>query len=571
MLNDQRHWVYYTYVVAAIIMFVAISLRLFHLQIVRGDYYRALASQNHVRVIIKPAPRGRITDRNGLVLADSRPAFIVTAVPSEFDRGNTELMASLLAMTPGALAEILDEASSVPHRPVVIRESMSVEDVSPVAEAIYAVPGVLIDIAPLRRYHRPEDFCHLIGYVGLADAPEYYRGEVVGRAGIERGRNDLIHGTAGLHRQVVDAMGRVVEEFGRTESDEPVPGDEVMLTIDAGLQGVAREMLEETGKAGAIVALNYETGEILCAASSPTFDPNVFARGITTGEWNDLMEDPGKPLFCRAWAAAYPPASAFKIVTAYYLLAEGLVDENTLPAPCYGSLKVGDREFGCWAVHGRLGIVDAVARSCDVFFYRTVQLGTIDGLGEYASAFGLGRKLSDHLIEETSGLVPDTDYFNTRYGPGGWGLGNLLNISIGQGELLATPLQMAVMTGVIASRGGMPMPAVIRGESDRGAVMPSGFADDHAFDVVIESMYQTVVHRRGTLHASFDGFPLEFMGKTGTAECGGEDHAIVVGFISDPEPLALCVIIEHGGRGGSVAGPVARSVLERHYGIEVQN
>ena len=553
------------FLLTTLILFMILGARLFYLQIIQGDYYRGLSSQNHIRVITKPAPRGLISDRNGVVLADSRPSFIVTAVPSEFDSTNIEQIASLLDITEETLSSILSQASSVPHRPVVLRASMNVEDVSSIAEYLYRIPGVLIDVAPQRRYHRPVDFCHIVGYVGLANDPESFRGEITGRTGIERSLNETLRGRPGLHREVVDAMGRVVEEYRGTDSEDPLPGKNVILTIDAELQRTALEGLVKTAMPGAVVIINYENGDILCAASSPSFDTNMFSGGISQEEWDDLLQNPSNPLYCRAWTASYPPASTFKIVTAYWLIAEGFITENTMPAPCYGSLTLGDTEFGCWAAHGRLNVISSLARSCDVFFYRTSQLGSLNGLAEYARFFGLGSRLTEIFMDERSGLVPDSDYLNNTYGSDGWGLGNLLNISIGQGELLATPLQMAAMTGVIASRGQMPLPRLVLQREEREIFFPAAACDETAFDVVTEGMLQTVIARRGTLYGVFSSFPWDFWGKTGTAECSGEDHAIVVGFVREPEPIVICVIIEHGGHGGSVAGPVARDLLLSYF------
>ena len=565
MLRKEKQWSSLAFMLMTLLLFMILGGRLFYLQILNGDYYRGLSSQNHIRVVTKPAPRGLISDRNGVVLADSRPSFIVTAVPSEFDSANTGQVASMLGIPEEALTSILDQASSVPHRPVVLRASMSVEDVSSIAECIYRIPGILIDVAPQRRYHRPEEFCHIIGYVGLSDDPESFRGEITGRTGIELNLNETLRGSPGLHREVVDAMGRVVEEYRGTVSDEPVPGTNVVITIDAELQRTALELLEKTALPGAVVVIDYMNGEILCAVSSPSFDPNMFTRGISQIEWDALLQNPANPLYCRAWTASYPPASTFKIVTAYWLLAEGLVNENTMPAPCYGSLTLGDTEFGCWTAHGRLNIISSLARSCDVFFYRTSQLGSINELAEYADFFGLGSRLTEILPDERSGLIPDSDYLNSAYGTDGWGLGNLLNVSIGQGELLATPLQMAAMTGVIASRGDMPLPRLILQEEEREPFFPKEACDDTAFDVVTEGMLQVVTSRRGTLHEVFAEFPWDFWGKTGTAECSGEDHAIVVGFTREPEPVVICVIVEHGGHGGSIAGPVARDILLNYF------
>ncbi|MEN8207682.1 MAG: penicillin-binding protein 2 [Candidatus Fermentibacteria bacterium] len=565
MLRKGKQWSSLAFMIIALLLFLILGVRLFYLQIIKGDYYRGLSSQNHIRVITKPAPRGLISDRNGVVLADSRPSFIVTAVPSEFDSTNTIQVASLLSIPEETLSGILDQASSVPHRPVVLKASMSVEEVSSIAEYLYRIPGVLIDVAPQRRYHRPEDCSHIIGYIGLSNDPESFRGEITGRTGIEFSMNEALRGSPGLHREVVDAMGRVVEEYRGTDSDEPLPGSNVILTIDSELQRTAFELLEKTALPGAVVIIDYATGDILCAASSPSFDPNMFSRGISLDEWDALLQNPENPLYCRAWTASYPPASTFKIVTAYWLIAEGLINKNTMPAPCYGSLTYGDTEFGCWTAHGRMNLISSLAQSCDVFFYRTAQLGSLDGLAEYARFFGLGSQLTEILTDERSGLIPDSDYLNSTYGSDGWGMGVLLNISIGQGELLATPLQMAAMTGVIASRGQMPLPRLVLQGEQREPFFPEEACDDTAFDVVTEGMLEVVLSRRGTLHEVFSEFPWDFWGKTGTAECFGEDHAIIVGFTREPEPVVICVIIEHGGHGGAVAGPVARDILLSYF------
>jgi len=561
MFENKKQLTFFTYLTTVLVLFMILGARLAYLQLVKGDYYRGLSSQNHIRVITKSAPRGLISDRNGVLLADSRPSFVVTVVPSEFDSSNIPRVASLLDMPEEELASILREASSVPHRPVMLRESMSVQEVSSIAENIYCIPGILLDVAPLRRYHRPEDFCHLIGYVGLTNDPDSFRGEITGRTGIELSLNSTLQGTPGLHREVVDAMGRIVDEYRGTDSEEPIPGQNVILTVDAELQRAALTSLSKTGLSGAAVIIDYENGEILCAVSSPVFDPNMFVRGISQNEWDTLLDDPENPLFCRAWAAAYPPASTFKIITVYYLLARDLISESTMPAPCYGSLLLGDTEFGCWASHGRLNTIEAFAQSCDVFFYRTIQHGSMNDLAEYAEYFGFGSRLTEVLTNERNGLVPDQEYLNSTYGSDGWGLGNLLNISIGQGELLTTPLQMAAMTGVIASRGHMPVPGVVMPMGESEPLFPAEAINDHAFDIVTEGMLQTVISSRGTLFRPFKDFPWDFWGKTGTAECTGEDHAIVVGFTREPRPVVICVIIEHGGHGGSVAGPVARDIL----------
>ena len=564
MYGNSKNWPFFFFLSVVSILFILLGLKLIHLQVIKGEYYRGLSSQNHIRVIVTPAPRGVISDRNGIILADSKPAFIVSAVPSEFNRTDVAFVEQQLGMIQGELNEILDEASAVPHRPVVIREGLDVEKVSSIAENLYRIPGLIIDVAPMRRYHRPEDFCHILGYVGLADTQDSFRGEITGRTGLEFRLNETLRGIPGLQREVVDALGRIVEEFRGATSEDPVPGGNVALAVDADLQSIAITELKEAGMPGAAVVINYENGDILCAASVPTFDPNMFSRGITQDEWNAILDNQDNPLFERAWAAAYPPASTYKVITASWLLSEGLISRDYMPNPCYGSLTLGDTEFGCWTSHGRLNVVQALEQSCDVFFYRTVQLGSIDELAEYTACFGMGSRLTDFLTGEKTGLIPDSDYLTRAYGSDGWGLGNLLNISIGQGELLTTPLQLAVVAGIIASRGEMPFPGILLQRETLDPVLSAGVVTDSAFDIVTEGMYRVVTSRRGTLYNAFSDSSLDFWGKTGTAECPGDDHALVIGFVRDPMPLAICVVIEHGGHGGSVAGPVAETILSSY-------
>jgi len=560
--QGARDWPYALFLSVVAVSFLFLGLRLFQLQVIKGDYYRTLSSSNHIRVIARPAPRGRILDRNGVTLADNEPAFMVSIVPSEFDTTTVPLVAAELGMQPSEISEALDRASSMPHRPFVIREGMTVEEVSGIAENLYRTPGVIFDVAPLRRYDRSGDFAHLLGYVGQSDEQGDYHGEVVGRAGLELSLNEVLRGTPGLRREVVDAHGRVVETLESSAGEVPVPGTDVRLTVDASLQAIAMRRLSTLDLPASAVVVDYVTGEILCAASAPSFDPNRFARGISSADWNALLEDPLKPLFGRAWAAAYPPGSTFKVVTASWLLSEGLVTPATMPDPCYGSYELGGTVFRCWSTHGRLNIVQALERSCDVFFYRTCQLGTLDGLVAFAARFGLGSPLTSELVGEEPGSIPGSAGLDSLYGSRGWGLGNLLNYSIGQGELLATPLQMAAVAGVIASGGAMPVPSIVMGGDPPPRLFSGEPLPASTWETVSQGMRNAVASSRGTLHAIFAGTPLEVWGKTGTSECSGENHALVIGFVREPRPVSFCVVVEHGGNGSTTAGPIARGILE---------
>ncbi len=548
-----------------LLLFLGIAARLFYLQSIRGEYYRSISTSNHIRVIYRPAPRGIIRDRNGIVIVDNVPSFMVAAVPSEFDTTDTPEIAALIGIRADSLSAALTAASANPYRPFVIMDDMDVEQVSPIAENLHRFGGLLIDVVPRRRYHDGEAFCHLLGYVGSSDEGGSFEGEVVGISGLEGELDYFLAGGAGYRRQVVDAVGRVVSEFEGEGEVAPVPGHDLVLTIDARLQVLTCAILDEETAPGAAVVIDYATGEILCLASSPGFDPQSMTDGISTAGWTEISQNPERPMFSRAWAARYPPGSIFKLISAAYLLESGLITPDFRPDPCYGSYHLGGNDFGCWSVHGRLGIVDAISQSCDVFFYRTIQRGSLDGLAAYARGFGLGSPLLSILPGESGGLVPDRMLLDSLYGPGGWGLGNLLNVAIGQGELLVTPLQMAVMTGVFASSGDMPGLRLVREIPASEAPWRELALSPGTVETVVEGMREAVYSGSGTL-GSLSTLPWEFFGKSGTAESSAGDHAWVVGFIREPRTLAIAVVIEHGGHGGAVAAPVVSRILTGFLG-----
>lgn len=548
-----------------LLMLLGLSARLYYLQSVKGDYYRSISTSNHIRVIYRPAPRGVIRDRNGIVLVDNVPSFAVAAVPSEFDPAAIPEASSLLGMPQDTLAARIATASARPYRPFVVCDDMSVEEISPIAENLHRFGGLLIDVVPRRRYNYGHEFCHIVGYVGESREEGAFEGEMTGISGLESELDYFLAGQPGYRRQVVDAVGRVVSEFEGSGEVAPVPGHDLTLTIDSRLQVLTCAILEEETAPGAAVVIDYSTGEILCLASSPGYDPQEMSDGISTAGWLAISQDPERPMFCRAWAARYPPGSIFKLISAAYLLENGFVTADFRPDPCYGSYHLGGNDFGCWSVHGRLAMVDALAQSCDVYFYRTIQLGSLDGLAAFARGFGLGSRLTEILPGESRGLVPDRVLLDSLYGPGGWGLGNLLNVSIGQGELLVTPLQMAAMTGVFASGGEMPGLRLVREIPEAPAPWRQLDLSAGTVATVVEGMHEAVASGSGTL-SSLDGLPWPFYGKSGTAESSAGDHAWVVGFIREPVPLAVAVVVEHGGHGGAVAAPIVSRILLEYLG-----
>ncbi len=543
------------------ILFFVLAVRLFELQVLKGDYYRELSSRNHIRSVITQAPRGIITDRNGIVLADNQPSFTVSLVSAEFDSANASLLSELLRMDREVLEERLTAAAVNPFRSTVIESGLQVTDAGRIADNLYRLGGVTVQVLPRRRYPLGAAFCHLIGYVGLADSTRVFEGEIVGRTGLERIFDEELTGEHGVTREVVDAYGRVVEKFEGGEVS-PVPGEMLALTIDAGLQLASDSLILATGHPGAAVVLNYETGEILCLSSVPGYDTNLFVGGISSEDWNGILADTLKPLLNRSWATAYPPGSTFKTVSACWLLESGIVDRNYMPDPCYGTFRFAGSVFRCWTTHGRLNIVQALAQSCDTYFYRTSMEGDVDDLASFAGKFGMGSRITDILPAEAEGLVPDREFLNSAFGQGGWGLGNLMIASIGQGELLATPLQVAVTSALIASGFETPPLRLIQGQEVSNAPWERCVSPEN-LETVREGMLLAVHGSNGTLHSTMGHLPENVAGKSGTAEnSSGDDHAWVTGYLAEPVPAAFAVIIENGGHGSLVAGPVAAGIVQ---------
>lgn len=561
--SRETRWPFKSIMIMMLVLFSVLTARLFHLQLTMGEYYSTLAARNRIRSVAVPAPRGIIFDRFGVVLADNEPAFTVSVIHSEFDPARTGLLSELLDIPPETMDLRMEAAGRYPFRAIVVREGLDVTGVAPVADNMYRLPGVIVSVSPRRRYRMGPSFCHLIGYVSLADSAARYHGELSGVTGLERMMNSRLSGSPGFIREVVDAFGRVVDTFGDSPEAVPAPGENIYLTIDSALQSYADSILSSTGHPAAAVVLDWSTGEILCLSSVPGFDPNLFIGGISSRDWNHILENPQKPLLNRAWSTAYPPASTFKIISAAWFLERGLATPGYMPDPCYGSVRYGGNVFRCWAVHGRLNLREALAVSCDSYFYRISTEGGIDDLAGVTRSMGFGERLTRILPGEASGTVPDVATMNRLYGPAGWGHGNILNIAIGQGELLATPLQVAVMSGIVASRGEMPPLSLISGDEPCGVELNPGVSPG-VWDEIDRGLRLAVTSPSGTLYHSMGATSYPVRAKSGTAETHTAlNHAWVCGYLPAPAPVAFAVFVEFGGSGGPVAGPPALRILER--------
>ncbi|MBM3315742.1 penicillin-binding protein 2, partial [candidate division WOR-3 bacterium] len=449
-----------------LVLFGVLVLRLAQLQLAAGRRYARLSDRNRVRRIDLPAPRGRIFDRRGALIADSRPSFAVAAIPTELPDSCLPLLAGLLSTSTADLRRLIAPVARVPAL-VNIRRNVGLETAARVEENRFRLPGVLVRVEPVRDYPEGERYCHAVGHLGevsdeeLAADTSYRRLDFVGRAGIEARYERWLRGRDGLEYAEVDASGREIGPLREKRPEHAVPGMDLHLTLDARLQALACTLVSGYERA-AVVGLDIHTGAVLCLVSRPGYDPNVFTAPISAAAWDALAGSPARPFFNRVTAAGYPPGSTLKPLVALAALDCGVLAPGTVLDPCTGSLRYGNRTFRCWSVHGRLNLLDAIAQSCNCYFYQTgLRLG-LDSLAAHCRRYGLGTRTGIDLPGEKAGNVPSRDWLDSRYGPRRWTSGVVLNFAIGQGEVLATPLQMAMVYAAIAGNGTCARPYMVQ-------------------------------------------------------------------------------------------------------------
>lgn len=570
---------------------VLLALRLWTLQVIRGEQMAALSENNRIRLRRVPATRGRVVDRNGKVLIDSQASFDAVLVPEDArDLSSTvEMLAQFLHQSAGDTQTILDRAAGrPPFEEVLVKRNLDFDEVAALETHQLDLPGVSLRITPSRSYPHGPLLAHVLGYVGEAtqgelDRDRHYRpGDVVGKAGLEQAWERYLRGVHGGQQVEVDALGR---ELRVLDEEEAIPGDTLVLSIDLDLQQVAESALGE--EAGAIVALDPRSGDVLAMVSRPAFDPNEFTGGIKPDRWRELTAHPRHPLNARATQGQYPPGSTFKIIMAAAALEEGVINPFTR-LHCSGHLPFGNHDFRCWKKggHGSMSVHSALVNSCDVFFYQVGQRLGIDAIARYARAFGLGAPSGIEIGTERSGLVPDSEW-KKRVFKQPWYAGETLSVAIGQGYVTVTPMQMAEAAATIATGTRYKPRLVQRVEALDGtliqAVEPELVATLPVRDTVLkqvrEALVEVVAHGTGK-KASIEGIAVA--GKTGTSQVvtlGKErvpaaklpwnqrDHAWFVAYAPADEPtIAVATLIEHApGGGGAVAAPVTKQVLQEFF------
>ena len=557
--------------------FAIILVRLWQLQVLQGSAFRKISESNRLRVIGVPAPRGIIFDRNRIPLVKNVPYFCASLMPAEFSSKSLSSLATLLNVGEAELESRIHRTEQSPFTPVRLKEGLSLKEVSYVEARRSDFPGLMIEIEASRGYLFGNTGAHLIGYLGKmspkqSNDPEFRDvppNAFIGQWGVEKLFDKKLRGTAGQRVIEVDALGR---EIRLLLEKPPVKGENLTLSIDIALQREAEKAYQ--GRPGALVALKPDTGEILGYVSSPSFDPNKFAKGIAYGEWESLSKDKSLPMLNRAIQSQYPPGSTFKIIMAIAGLEEGVITDST-KVDCRGGISYGKWHFGCWKKggHGSVSLHRAIVESCDVYFYDVGKHLGIDRIYKYATKFGLGKETGISLGVEKKGLIPNTKWkMEIKKAP--WFLGETFVNSIGQGYVSVTPVQMAVMMSAVANGGKVYRPTILKGASPE--LVMNVDVKPETIETIKEYLKGVVNEPGGTGGAAKSTVTI-IGGKTGTAQVVGlrkdskflqekfRDHAWFVAFAPVDKPeVALSVLVEHGGHGGSAAAPIAKKAIEAY-------
>lgn len=568
-------------------IFLVLLLRLWHLQVLEGKRFADLSTSNRLRVRPVEAPRGFVLDRNGEVLVENRASFDVFVTPEDVGRHEESLraIAEVLGMDPAAVAARLEEGRERPYQPLLLRKAIDERTLAAVEERKLDLPGLTLQIRPVRSYPAEGMAASLLGYVSEVSQAQLARdefrdfrpGEHIGQAGVERRFDAFLRGLDGGEQLEVDARGRALRQVSRVE---PRSGLNLVLTLDGRLQRAAEEAMR--GRNGAVVALNPSSGEVLALVSKPAYDPNLFAQRVTAEDWRRLIHDPRHPLQNRALQAQYPPGSVFKLITAMAALERGAITPETRMF-CGGSFTLGRFTFADWKKggHGWLDLRGAIANSCNVYFYQAALKAGIDEIARVAREFGLGEPPGLGLGDEARGIVP-TPAWKRQHQGDAWYPGNTVITGIGQGMVVASPMQLAVMVSAIANGGIIYRPWVVkRVESLRGEVIEEYDAEivrrvrvrPETLEVVRQGMLAVVNEGTGG-RARIPG--LAIAGKTGTAQVVRKeeakrrqdlkDHGWFVAFAPFENPqVAVVVLAENAGFGGAMAAPVARAIFQAAF------
>ena len=577
-------------------MVAVLGARMRYMQVDQADQFRLLAEENRINIRLIPPSRGLIQDRNGKLIAGNEQNYRV--VITREDAGDVDMvlrrLSGLIPLSDEDIARTVKETERTsPFVPIIVADRLSWDDLSKIALNAPTLPGVSPEVGLSRSYPNAADFAHVVGYVGpvsekdlegLADPepvlqiPKFQ----IGKIGVERWMEDKLRGSAGNKRIEVNAVGRVMRELERTDG---IPGADIRLTIDADVQNYVQARLG--GDSAAAVVMDVTNGDLLAIASSPSFDPNLFVRGISQKDYSFLTENERNPLANKSVQGAYPPGSTFKMVTALAALEAGVIDFD-VKVRCTGSIEFGKTRFNCWkrGGHGTVGLERSMQESCDVFYYEIAQMVGIDKIAEMGKRLGLGQRHELPMSAITDGVMPDKAWKQEKYKKD-WRIGDTINASIGQGYVLTSPLQLALMVARLAT-GRAVIPRLIHSIDNEVAPIaevPNLQIDGSNLRAVRAAMFAVNNSERGTAYSSRIADSTMLMaGKTGTSQVRNitaaerakgvianedlpwkrRDHALFVAFAPyDAPKYAVSVVVEHGGGGSAVAAPIARDIILR--------
>jgi penicillin-binding protein 2 len=590
----KKFRVLFILVIAALMLIV---MRMWYLQVIKGDELRQRSENNSVRLRKIKSMRGLIMDTRRQVLVDNQPSFDLVFVPNR-SRDINKIIENVKALYEERSLAVPSLASFTgkikPLVPVIVEKNISMEKLAVVETHALELPGLVAEVTPIRQYLAGEMTAQIIGFTGEISREELDQereepltpGDIIGKFGIEKFLDGHLRGTNGAEQIEVNAAGKAVRSLGKIKS---LTGGNVVLTIDSALQKVAWDAIGN--RRGALAAMDPRNGAVLALVSSPSFNPNLFNSGISFGDWERLANDRQHPMENRSISGQYPPASTYKPIVAAAALEEGLITPETTYY-CNGTFQMGDRTFRCWNEkgHGHVNLHRGIVESCDVYFYNLGQKLGVDKLAAYARAFGLGSPLGIDLTREKGGLIPTRQWKLDRFGES-WQMGETISLSIGQGFNLVTPLQLANVYATLANGGALYRPRLVKQlESSDGLVVkvygPEKLktlpVSARNIQIINQALWGVVNEKGGTGHI-LKRKEADVAGKTGTAQVIGmpqddkarkakrlsgdfKDHALFACFAPYGNPeIAVAVILENAGGGGSVAAPVARKFIDAYF------
>jgi penicillin-binding protein 2 len=597
--NEFRQRFKILFIIVAVALAILV-IKLWYLQIIKGDDLRQRSENNSVRLRKIKQLRGLIMDADGHVLVDNRPSFDILFVPNRIRKIHDVVKRLSYLYAESGITFFPDLPPSEKAKqfvPITLEKNISRENLAIVETHALDLPGVVVEVDSVRQYLAGEMMAHLLGYTGEISqeelgkdtTDEYSIGDTVGKYGMEKYFDRYLQGKSGAKQVEVNVRGQEVKVLGKIE---PVSGYNIVLTIDSYLQKIAWEAMKD--KAGAVVVMDPRDGSILGLASAPSFDPNLFSERISSEEWEKLSNDPLHPMENRAVSGQYPPGSTYKLVVAAAALEEGLITPER-KFFCQGSFELGNRTFRCWQKkgHGWVDLHRAIVESCDVYFYNLGKLIGVDKLAQYARCFGFGAVTGSDLTREKKGLIPTKEWKLARFGEP-WQMGETISVSIGQGFNSVTPIQLLNAYCALANGGTLWRPRIIKCmETGNGRPLKI-FSPEKKLSLPISrknieilnyALWGVVNEKGGTGYAARRKEE-DICGKTGTSQVIGmpedkkarrekfipqrfKDHALFVCFAPYKNPeIAVAVIVEHAGHGGTAAAPIARKIIDAYFKLK---